>query len=201
MESIRFGQAAQADNFRVIAVAAPLVTLTELKQHLGIYEDDFDGMLSNVIIPASTEIVSNIMGEFATATTVEAYYRNLGTTSVLPHNHVASVSSVQFRNVNHRLVTLVADTDYIFDTTSRPASITLIRDDVDVELSDRFTNPVTITYTADIAESVFDVVAIVQATLMICSDLWNNRSNQTNAYSRASVTAERILAPLKRVSI
>ena len=195
------GNALEASTFRVTAVAAPLVTLAELKLHLGIYEDDFDTMLSTVVIPAATEITSNYMGEFATATTVQAFYPQLGDNYVLPHNHVASITSIQYYDAQHMLTPLMAGTDFIFDTTSSPSYVTIINDSLDIELSDRFQNPIVITYSADISDAVFDVSAVVQATLMIAADLWYNRSNQTTAWSSANITAERILAPLKRVSI
>lgn len=203
MTEVNFGnvRGITASHFRVTAVADPIVTLDELKLHLGIYEDDFDAMLRNIIIPASTEIVSNIMGEYASATTVQAFYRDIADTIILPHNHVASITSVQYYDdVTHTLMPLTAGTDFIFDTTTQPAVLNVIAEELP-SLSPRFENALVVTYSADIADQLFDISAIVQATMMIAADLWYNRSNQTTAYSRASMTADRILAPLKRVMI
>ena len=190
----------EATSHRVTTVATPLVTLDELKQHLGIFETDFDTQLQQMILPAATQIVDNIMGEYGNDTIVAAYYRTFSNRIVLPHTYVDSVSSVQYYNESHTLTNLVAGTDYVFDDTAQPPQVVFLTDAP--ALSDRFADPVVVNYIAFIDSTRYNQEAIVQATLLVAAELWYNRTNTIDGgRGRAAVTAERILAPLKRISI
>lgn len=189
-----------ASSYRVTTVETPLITLDELKQHLGIFETDFDTHLTNIIIPTATQLVSNIMGEFGNDTTVAAYYPQFSNEMILPHIHVDSILNVQYYDSAHTLTNLVAGTDFVYDNTAQPPLVRLLTGSP--ELSDRFDNPVVINYLAFVDSTRYSQTAIVHATAMVAADLWYNRQNTTDrGRSAARATAERLLAPLKRVSL
>ena len=189
----------EADNYRTTVVATPLVTLAELKRHLGIFEDDFDTQLSEIIIPAAEQVVSNITGEFQNDTVVQANYLRFSNTLVLPHRFVDSIESVQYYDTADLLTTLPG-ADYIFDTTSRFPQIQIFGDIP--EVSSRFGFPVQVSYLAAIDSTRYGQQAIIHAIMMVASDLWYNRTNTADSrMSAARLTAERILAPLRRVSV
>lgn len=186
-----------ADNFRVTTVETPLVTLDELKQHLAIYETDFDTYLSTVVIPTATQLVSNIIGEFPNDTIVAAYYNQFANEMVLPHVYVDSVSSVQYYDTDNVLQNLDGGL-YLFDDTNQPPLVRITG--AAPTLFPNRTSPVIVNYVAFVDTTRFNQQAIVHATTMIAADLWYNRSNTVDrGYSNARVTADRILAPLKKV--
>lgn len=187
----------EASNFRVTSVAIPEVTLAELKTHLGIYEDDFDNQLNNFILPTAQELATQIMGEFISETNVTAYYSRLQENIQLPHREIASITSVTYIDENHQVQTLVNNTDYVVDSTYEFPLITVLN--TNYNYSDRFANPVSINYVAGIPQSR-QTIAISQAVMILAYDLFYNRGNYANS-QQYRATAERLLAPLKRVAV
>ena len=188
----------EASRHQVTQVTAPQVTLQELKDHLQIYEDDFDMQFQNVILPAATEIVNSIMGEYAGATNVAAYYSVFGARMRLPNRQVASIASVQYYNAAHTLATLPT-TSYIFDVTTGNEIVVI--GDFPV-LSDRFRDPVVINYVVNVDTNQYNIELLIQATLLVAAELWYNKGDTVEgSRQRAAYTAERLLAPIKRVSI
>ena len=187
-----------ANNYRVTQVTAPLITLTELKNHLQLYEDDFDTHFSTVIIPAATEIINSICGEFSQATSVSAFYETFATRIRLPHEHVATITSVNYYNDMHTL-TLLPTSDYVFDTTTRNE---VVFTGNLPEVSGRFRNPVIVAYSAAVSASEVNTELFVQATLMVASELWYNKGDTYEAArTRAAYTAQQLLAPYTRVLV
>ena len=187
-----------AIDYRVTQVTAPLITLTELKNHLQLYEDDFDTHFNTVIIPAATEIINSICGEFSQATAVNAYYDSFAERFRLPHDHVASITSINYYN-ELNVLTLLATSNYVFDVTTRNEVV--ITGDLP-EISDRFRNPVIIAYSAAVSASEVNTELFVQATLMVATELWYNKGDTyETARTRAMYTAQRLLAPYARTLI
>ena len=195
-----YGRSLEATNFRSTTSAAALVSLDEVKQHVGIYEDDFDSQIRDILIPSATQIVNSIVGEFATSTNVVAFYSNFARNMSIPHNFIDRITAIRYYNTSHVLTVLPAS-NYVFDDTVQPHEIVITLEPTP-NLSDRFDSPVRIEYEAAIADERFNTNAIKQATLLITADLWNNRESTTeNARARAVRTAERILAPITRILI
>ena len=153
-----------ATYWRPTLVATPSVTLDELKGHLGIYDEtEFDAELTR-ILAAATQLVIQITGEFPELTEVQAFYGGLITGDyVLPNRYVNSVLSVQTYDGSHNLVTLVAGTDYYYDPTGIRPRVGILGS---LDLSDRFENPVIITYEAELPIGSI-TEAIAQATLSL----------------------------------
>lgn len=190
------------NNFRVTAVAASLVTLAEVKTQLHLFEDDFDAQLMTTIIPAATQLAAQIMGEFPYETELSAYYPMFDTNLELPQNEVTSIASIEYRDELHATV-ILPTTDWIFDDTSRPTTAHIITNSIP-QLSDRFANPVTVNYVAGFDEDNITPALNVAITIL-AADMFNNRETYVNGAglgSRlATVTAERLLAPFKRVAV
>ena len=184
------------------ANTTPLVTLAELKEHLFIYHADYDIYLSRLLL-AGQNAAENFLGEFIGSTGVQASWSRSGDFT-LPHKQVASVNSVTYLDSNDTLQT-IPSTQYVVDRTGdsvvvRPKSST--GGYQITGLSKDYANPITINYAAEL-NTELQSEAVVQAILLYCAGLFNDRENYTKnmVVAKLPMASERLLAPLRRVSI
>lgn len=173
-----------------------LVTVAEMKAQLNLTTDDDDTLLQSLITTAI-----DMAGEYC--------WRLFGNTGsfiltlkdwpetepiYLPVNPVKSVTSVKYYDITGTQQTLVAGTDYIAETGTEPACITMINTP---GLYEYRAWPILITYVAGYA-AVGDIPATVkQAIIMQAATMYEERTNDSIASSVTpmSVTTERLLAP------
>ena len=179
-----------------------IVTLDELKQHLFVYDNENDEYLSRLLI-VGTELAENFLGEFLTFNQVTAYWPSFRGPLLLPNRFIDSVVSVQYVD-SAGLLQVVPNTTWIFDNTGRfpvvkERSGQAFPDDLSPDLD----NPVSVIYEASIDDSNV-TETVKQAVLLYCAAFWQSRESYiaTGAVPQTlPIAAERLLGPLKQVSI
>ena len=184
------------------ANTTPLVTLAELKEHLFVYHSDYDAYLTRLLL-AGQQAAEIYIGEYIGATDIQASWSSFGDLT-LPHRQVASVNSVTYLDRDNTLV-VIPSTNYVLDQTGTNPVVRATRASggwQPTSLSSDYANPVTVDYEAEVNEEL-QSEAVVQAILLYCSGLFNDRENYTKnmVINKLPVASERLLAPLRRVSI
>ncbi len=97
------------------------VTLSEIKDHLRITDDDSDVTLANLIIEGR-EWVEGVTGRSLTTQTYEMRMDVLDEEIKVPRPPLQSVTSIQYQDTSDATQTL-ASTEYTVDTKSHPGRI------------------------------------------------------------------------------
>ena len=184
------------------ANTTPLVTLAELKDHLFVYHTDYDAYLTRLLL-AGQQAAENFIGEYLGGTDIQASWAEFGDLTI-PHRQIASVNSVSYLDIDNTFVT-IPTTDYVVDQTGDRPVVRATRASggwPSTTLSVDYSNPVTVDYEAELNEEL-QTEAVVQAILLYCSGLFNDRENYTKnmVVNRLPMASERLLAPLRRISV
>lgn len=154
------------------ATANP-ITLADIKLHLSIFDTADDTYLAEILLAAQQQ-VSQFLGEYVSPTTLRVDVCCYNTIR-LPQKQVASITSVQYYDVNNNLQTL-ASSNYIFDDSSDGAYIVFTGNSLP-QLSNDYVNPIRVTYVANIP-STPDTVR--QAIRIVAGEMYQTRSLSTN---------------------
>ena len=184
------------------ANTTPLVTLAELKDHLFVYHTDYDAYLTRLLL-AGQQAAENFIGEYIGGTDIQASWSDFSDLT-LPHRQVADINSVTYLDIDNALVVVPAS-DYVFDQTGYNPVVRATRASggwPSSTLSVDYANPITVDYEAEVNEEL-QTEAVVQAILLYCSGLFNDRENYTKnmVVNRLPLASERLLAPMRRISV
>ena len=182
---------------KIINEVAPSdVSLTEIKQHLNIYDDSDDVYLSH-LLDAATAAANNYVGEFIGETELISYYSEFASLQ-LPYEYVSEVVSVSYMNEDGNSQ-IVDKNSYLLDTTSTTPNVKLKKTySWPADVSSDYDNPVSVTFICSLGRTNM-TASSVQAILMIAAELYKNRENSTEVNSnKIPFSAERLLDRVRR---
>lgn len=192
------------NSYRVTgANTSPLVTLAELKTHLNLFGDtSYDDYLTRLLL-AGQQAAENYIGEYIGGTDIQASWATFSDLTI-PHRHIADVNSVSYLDFDNTFVT-IPSTDYVVDLTGYNPVVRATRASggwPTSSLSVDYSNPITVDYEAELNEEL-QSEALVQAILLYCSGMFSNRENYVlnEVVNRLPLASERLLAPLRRISV
>ena len=176
-----------------LRAAGTLVTVATVREHLNLFEDtSYDTLLAGIINAATTN-VEDYLGEFLAFTSVTQPFRGFYQELPLVHNRILSIDSIQYRSTDGTMQT-VAPSVWVYDNTAREKSVRLARGQQwPSDLDDSFRAPVSVNYSAEWEDAP---EVIVQAILLTCGDLFENRNNSTSErLTTVPLSVRHLIAP------
>ena len=176
-----------------------IVSLLEVKDHLSLFSDDtFDAYLAEIIIAATTH-AGTFIGQALEVMGVIDYYGSWDNRLILSQEYIDTIESVSFYGPDNSIVA-VSPSEYMTDTSSELAAVVFTTSQSSA-LSSDIANPVQVAYNS-LYVNATENRAIKQAVLIIVGDLFKDRETDTEGGStRSHLTAERLLAPYRRMRI
>ena len=176
-----------------------IVSLIEVKNHLSLFSDDtFDAYLAEIIIAATTH-AGTFIGQALEVMGVIDYYGSWDNRLTLSQEYIDTIESVSFYGSENEIVA-VSPSEYMTDTSSELAAVVFTTPQSSA-LSGDIANPVQVAYNS-LYVNATENRAIKQAVLIIVADLFKDRETDTEGGStRSHLTAERLLAPYRRMRI
>ena len=178
------------------------VSLTDVKQALGFYTTDTsqDTYLTDLIV-ASEDIASNYIGSPISSVTRTDYYSRFANKMELSVRFIEDTPNymVRYYDINRARATWGSG-NYFIDTTVRYPMICRISGVQFPEVSQEFTNPVSITYDAGIPAELVDQPVFRRALIGIVFELYKNRGMTTNlSVNHLPLNALRLLDHVRKV--
>ena len=176
-----------------------IVSLLEVKDHLSLFSDDtFDAYLAEIIIAATTH-AGTFIGQALEVMGVIDFYGGWDSRLILSQEYIDTIESVSFYGPDNSIVA-VSPSEYMTDTSSELAAVVFTTSQSSA-LSSDIANPVQVAYNS-LYVNATENRAIKQAVLIIVGDLFKDRETDTEGGStRSHLTAERLLAPYRRMRI
>lgn len=154
------------------------------------------------LITSAREWVESYLGYKVSAHSLKVFFDGFSDSLVLPYANLVSVESVKYLDEDEQEQTL-ASSSYEIVNSSYEASIRA-KSGVSWPTVSESTDSVYITYTAGFSPIGLDAngnvpARIKSAICMIASDLYTNRSSQTEKNLYENQAVERLLHPLRRL--
>lgn len=169
-----------------------VVSVEDLKAHLFLFDDDsYDDELECIIFSAQ-DIVSDLLGEHVSSTTITYNIASFDDEAILPHRAVAGIKSIYYYDTTNNPV-LLPEEDFIFDYSGKDIKLKFLNKPT---VSKDYDYPISVEYTASIDPLPY---ALAQAILIVAAELFEVRSETTEkARSEGIKVATKLLMKHRR---
>ena len=189
-------------NDSVVSVSGLNITVDQVKQTIGIYEDDTADAYIQQLILSAEEIASNYIGTPITAVTRTDYYKSFANRFKLSARFTTTASDFVVRYYNNSDSVATWDSNnYIVDKTVEFPLIKVKNNIIFPEVSIYYDNPVSVTYTAGVPSELESPV-IKRAIIGIVVELHKNKGITSNTNAKMlPISALNLLDYLKKIII
>lgn len=181
------------------AIGASPVSLTDLKTHLRLFDDDTvtDAYLTDLIL-AALDAASDFIGVGIGLTSYNAYFTSFNDL-VLPIDNATAIGSIRYYDSDNSFITVPTATYYL-DNTAKDKIVKLSPgQNFPTNVHEGREAPVVVQYSAELVTASR---AVAQAVLIIAADMYTNpESLSANTPFKVPYTAERLLMSSKRQSL
>ena len=183
--------------------SSTIVTLTNLKSHLGLYEDSSQDAYLDSILLTAIDRASNYTGYDLEQVERQDLYADFSTTMNLLSRELLnnSIPVITYIATDGSTKTVLASL-YTVDLSTDPVSIRLNQgSEWPTDLSQNVANRITISYSSLLNEENAQAL-IVHAILMDCAEMYRNRENTTrDSVNKLPLSSERLLSNYKKVVV
>jgi uncharacterized phiE125 gp8 family phage protein len=169
-----------------------VVSVEDLKAHLFLFDhDSYDDELEWIILSAQ-DIVSDLLGEHVSCSTITYNIASFGEEAVLPHRAVSSIQSIHYYDTDNN-AQLLPEEDFIFDFTGKDLKLKFLSRPT---VSKDYDYPISVDYLACIDPMPY---TLAQAILIVSAELFEVRSETTDkARSEGIKVATKLLMKHRR---